>query len=74
MNDYNIFYATSEPGNESLRVMKLDGSDNVVIAEGIFHALSLTSKYLYFKPFGVENVMYHVPVDGSEMVSTFIYY
>ncbi|WP_026527094.1 DUF5050 domain-containing protein [Butyrivibrio sp. VCD2006] len=74
MNDYNIFYATSEPGNESLRVMKLDGSDNVVIAEGIFHALSLTSKYLYFKPFEVENVMYHVPVDGSDVVSTFLPY
>ena len=74
MNDYNIFYATSEPGNESLRVMKLDGSDNLVIAEGIFHALSLTSKYLYFKPFEVENVMYHVPVDGSDVVSTFLPY
>ena len=74
MNEFNIFYATSEPGNQTLRVMKLDGSDNVVIAEGVFHALSLTSKYLYFKPFEVENVMYHVPVDGSEMVSTFLPY
>ena len=72
MNEYNIFYATSEPGNQTLRVMKLNGSDNVVIAEGVFHALSLTSKYLYFKPFNVDNVMYHVPVDGSEMVSTFL--
>ena len=74
MNEFNIFYATSEPGNQTLRVMRLDGSDNVVIAEGIFHALGLTSKYLYFKPFNVENVMYHVPVDGSEVVSTFLPY
>ncbi|SEL01842.1 protein of unknown function [Butyrivibrio sp. ob235] len=72
MNEFNIFYATSEPGNQTLRVMKLDGSNNAVIAEGIFHALSLTSKYLYFKPFDVENVMYHVPVDGSDVVSTFL--
>jgi hypothetical protein len=71
MNEYNIFYATSESGNQTLRVMKLDGSGNTVIAEGIFHGLSLTSKYLYFKPFGVENVMYHIPIDGSAAVSTF---
>ncbi|WP_026661058.1 DUF5050 domain-containing protein [Butyrivibrio sp. AC2005] len=71
MNEYNIFYATSEAGNQTLRVMKLDGSGNTVIAEGIYHGLSLTSKYLYFKPFGVENVMYHIPIDGSAPVSTF---
>lgn len=71
MNEFNIFYATSEAGNQTLRVMRLDGSGNTVIAEGIFHGLSLTSKYLYFKPFGVDNVMYHVPIDGSEPVSTF---
>ncbi len=71
MNEYNIFYATSEAGNQTLRVMKLDGSGNTVIAEGVFHGLSLTSKYLYFKPFGVENVMYHIPIDGSASVTTF---
>ncbi len=71
MNEYNIFYATSEAGNQTLRVTRLDGSGNTVIAEGIYHALNLTSKYLYFKPFGVDNVMLHVPVDGSEMPSTF---
>ncbi len=74
MNEYNIFYATSEPGNQTLRVMRLDGSNNAVIAEGVFHGLILTSKYLYFKPFDVENVMYHVPIDGSEMASTFLPY
>ncbi|WP_029321986.1 DUF5050 domain-containing protein [Butyrivibrio sp. AE3004] len=74
MNEYNIFYATSEAGNQTLRVMRLDGSGNTVIAEGVYHGLSLTSKYLYFKPFGVDNVMYHVPVDGSAMVSTFLPY
>ena len=71
MNEFNIFYSTSEAGNQSLRVMRLDGSGNTVIAEGVFHGLSLTSKYLYFKPFGVDNVMYHVPIDGSEPVSTY---
>ncbi|WP_408071529.1 DUF5050 domain-containing protein [Butyrivibrio sp. JL13D10] len=71
MNEFNIFYSTSEAGNQTLRVMKLDGSGNTVIAEGIFHGLSLTSKYLYFKAFGVENVMYHIPIDGSAPLSTF---
>ncbi len=74
MNDYNIFYATSESGNQSLRVMGLDGSGNTVIAEGVFNSLNLTSRYLYFKPFDVENVLYHVPVDGSESYSTFRMY
>ncbi|WP_081829951.1 DUF5050 domain-containing protein [Butyrivibrio sp. NC2002] len=71
MNDYNIFYATSESGNQTLRVMGLDGSGNTVIAEGVFNSLNLTSKYLYFKPFEVDNVIYHVPVDGSAPYSTF---
>ena len=51
----NILYATSEAGNQTLRVTRLDGSGNTVIAEGIYHALNLTSKYLYFKPFGVDS-------------------
>lgn len=74
MNSNNIFYATSESGNQTLRVMRLDGTGNTVIAEGVYHALSLTSKYLYFKPFDVENVMFHVPIDGSGPVSTFLPY
>ncbi|WP_026524049.1 DUF5050 domain-containing protein [Butyrivibrio sp. MB2005] len=74
MNENNIFYATSESGNQTLRVINLDGSNNRVIAEGVYHSLSLTSKYLYFKPFGVDNVIYHVPIDGSAPVSTFLTY
>ncbi len=74
MNDQNIFYATSESSNQTLRVMRLDGTGNTVIAEGVYHALSLTSKYLYFKPFDVDNVMFHVPIDGSEPVTTFLPY
>ena len=54
--------------------MRLDGTGNTVIAEGVYHALSLTSKYLYFKPFDVDNVMFHVPIDGSAPVSTFLPY
>ena len=73
MNDYNIFYATSV-GSAALHVMTVDGAGDQIIAEGVFHSLNLTSKYLYFKPFDVENVMYHVPIDGSEPVSTFLPY
>ena len=72
MNDYNIFYVTSKKGEEALHVMNLDGSGDTIIANGVFHDLNLTSRYLYFKPFDVENVLYHVPVDGSEPVSTFL--
>ena len=73
MNDYNIFYATSV-GTEALHVMNLDGSGKAVIADGVYHSLNLTSRYLYFKPYDVDNVMYHVPIDGSEPVSTFLPY
>jgi hypothetical protein len=72
MNDYNIFFCTSTAGMESLRVIGLDGSNETVIAEGTFNSLNLTSRYLYFKPFGVDNVLYHVPIDGSEKWSTFL--
>ncbi len=73
MNDYNIFFSTSV-GEAALFVMNLDGSGETVIAEGIYHSLNLTSRYLYFKPYDVDNVLYHVPVDGSEPVSTFLPY
>ena len=74
MNENNIFFVTSTPGMESLRVINLDGSGETIIAEGTFNSLNLTSKYLYFKPFGVDNVLYHVPVDGSAQWSTFLTY
>ncbi len=73
MNNYNIFYCTSVSSN-GLYVCGLDGSGKQLIADGIYNSLSLTSKYLYFKPFDVDNVMYHIPIDGSEAMSTFLPY
>ncbi len=74
MNESYIFYATSVSNHPALYVMRHDGLGKAVVAEGIYHSLSLTSKYLYFKPYDVENVLFHVPVDGSAPVSTFLPY
>ncbi len=71
MNDYNIFYATSVD-SQALHVMNVDGTGSQVIADGVFSSLNLTSRYLYFKPYDVDNVMYHIPIDGSAQMTTFL--
>ncbi len=65
MNDNNLFYATSTTDTPALKCSRLDGSDPVVIAEGIYNRLNLTSRYLYFMPYDSETTLLHVPVDGS---------
>lgn len=57
----------SEP---QLRFMRTDGSDNTVLAEGNFTHINMTSRYVYFQPFGSDAIMYHAPL-GNPNYSTF---
>lgn len=74
---YNLYgnyayYQVSTGDTPALHRVNLDGSDDVIIAEGIYKGLQSTSKYLYFTPFDFESdsVVYHV-AHGSSTVSVF---
>ncbi len=71
--DHNyIYYSFSDASAPSLRRCNLDGSDRVILFNGITNSLNLTSKYLYFKIYGDDTLYYHMPLDGSSAPTPFI--
>ena len=71
MDGSHIYYSFSDPEAPALKRCNLDGSDPVVLYNGIVNSINLSSQYVYFKVYGTDNVMYHMPLDGSEPVSAF---
>ena len=67
-----IYYSFSNADAPSLRRCRLDGSDKVILFNGVTNSLNLTSKYLYFKVFGDDTLYYHMPLDGSAAPAPFI--
>ena len=64
-----IYYQTNGD-TPQLRCMRTDGTDNMVVAEGVFTHINMTSRYVYFQKYGEENAMYHCPL-GQTMYSVF---
>lgn len=58
-----IFYASSS--ENALKRVRTDGSENMVIMPGTFHGICVTSRYVYFKPYGDDYTTYHVPLNGG---------
>lgn len=54
-----IYYQKNSSAEPQLKCMQIDGSNVQVVAEGIFTDINMSSKYVYFKEFGLDNVMYH---------------
>ena len=71
MDQNYIYYSTSVKNFESLRRCDLNGNGTTALFYGVTNSLNLTSRYLYFKVYGNENVMYHIPLDGSAPASPF---
>ena len=64
-----IYYSKAGTSPE-LKVMRMDGSDPFVLAEGAYNHISMSSKYVYFQEFGVDGVLYHSPI-GSRSYEAF---
>ncbi|MBQ9511814.1 MAG: DUF5050 domain-containing protein [Lachnospiraceae bacterium] len=64
-----IYYASAQAN--ALKRMRTDGSENIVLMNGIFHSINVTSRYVYFKPYGDDYTTYHIPVGGGA-VSAFV--
>lgn len=71
MDNQHIYYCHSKELDSTLNRCDLDGSNQFILYQGIVNSLNLTSKYLYFKVYGHDEVMYHIPLDGSAGVSVF---
>lgn len=64
-----IYYQCNSQTAPALKMMHTDGSNVTVLAEGNYTAIHMTSKYVYFKMFGNDDVWYHSPI-GSDIYSS----
>lgn len=62
-----IYYQTAGKDNQALKRMKIDGSDNEIVREGIHENINITSRYVYFNEFSLETPVYHTPVNGGSV-------
>jgi hypothetical protein len=69
MDNNYIYYCYSNGLLSQLKRCNLDGSNQIVLFQGVVNDLNLTSKYLYFKVYGNDTVLYHIPLDGSAQAS-----
>ena len=51
--------------------MNKDGSNNELVADGIYSEINATSQYVYFHPYDSMVPTYRTPVNGPVTVSTF---
>ncbi len=63
-------YYQKNGSQPQLRFMRTDGSDDTMLAEGNFTHINITSRYVYFQPFGEEDTIYHSAI-GSTVYNLF---
>ena len=60
-----IFYQKNSATTPQLIRMRTDGSESTVIADGNYTAIHQTSNFVYFKEFGDESTLYHMPIHST---------
>lgn len=73
-NYYNgvIFYQVNSVNNPRLMRMNSDGSNTELVAEGLFNAVNITSKYTYFSTYPEGSPVYYTPTFSPVNVQDFI--
>ena len=66
-----IYYQTNSKTEPALKRMCLDGSEQEVVASGIYQNINITSSYVYFNAFGTQTPIYKTPVNGPVNVTQF---
>ena len=64
MNDNYIFYQSNGDG-AALKRINLDGSNEVIIREGIHKNINVTSRYVYFSEFEADLPVYKVGANDT---------
>jgi len=67
MTDKYIYYQKSSETQPGLVRISLDGSEEVMIAEGVYNNINTTSQYVYFQEFGNTTATFQVAHDSSEV-------
>ncbi len=67
---YGYIYYQTMGENAHLGVMNNNGNNPRVVATGEYNQINLTSRYVYFKSFFDETIMYHSPL-GSASYNSF---
>lgn len=65
-SDY-VYYQKSSDTQPGLMRISLDGSEEIMLAEGIFNNINTTSRYVYFQEFGNELATFKVAHGGTEV-------
>lgn len=65
-----IYYQKNDAASPQLKCMHTDGSNSISVADGNFSNINMTSQYVYFQEFGIEDVYYHSRL-GSDQYSNF---
>lgn len=66
-----IFYQVSNLSGAALMRMNTDGSNQILVAEGTYNSINVTSTYTYFYKFGDERTIYCTPTFGIPAVTEF---
>ncbi|MCR5669955.1 MAG: DUF5050 domain-containing protein [Butyrivibrio sp.] len=71
MDHEHIYYSFSDKDAPSLRRIDLDGNNKMILYDGVVNSINVTSRYVYFKEFGNDDVLYHIPIDLSQPATVF---
>lgn len=69
--DDMIYYQKSSAKEPALKRMYLDGSQNEIVAYGVYEHINATSEYVYFNAYDVPSPMYRTPLHGAVNVTAF---
>lgn len=64
-----IYYQKNDAAEPQLKCMHTDGSNVLVVADGIFTHINMTSQYVYFQEYGSDESLYHARL-GSDSYSS----
>lgn len=67
----HIYYQNSSADDPALKRMYKDGSNLEVVADGVFHHINATSRYVYFSASDRATPVYKTPITGAVRVTTF---
>lgn len=69
--DNMIYYQTCSETEPALKRMVIDGSNQEIVAEGVYQNINVTSQYVYFNEFDTPTPVYKTSTYGSVNVTTF---
>ncbi len=66
-----IYYQKSSETEPALKRIRLDGTEEEIVASGTYHHINATSQYVYFQEYNDPVTIYHTPLNGPVSVTEF---